>query len=106
MIALDVCFKDRICGKLVKHSEDSYTFVYDEKYLSSAGARPISVNLPLRAEPFTSPALFPFFDNLISEGWLLEAQSSLLKIDSRDRFRLIEACGMECMGAVSLRRAE
>jgi len=34
-------------------------------------AQPVSLTLPLQAEAFVSPVLFPFFDGLIPEGWLL-----------------------------------
>jgi serine/threonine-protein kinase HipA len=103
MINLRVYFKDQFCGVLTQHSRSSYSFAYDSAYLGSVGSRPISVNLPLRPEPFLSERLFPFFDSLISEGWLLDVQTAALKLDKSDRFALIQKCGLECMGAVSLR---
>ena len=106
MIELEVYFKDKLCGWLARISEREYSFVYEPKYLVLPEARQISVNLPLRPEPYVSETLHPFFDNLISEGWLLEAQIAALKIDKNDRFALIANCGIECMGAVSLRGAK
>jgi len=103
MTTLAVYFKDQQCGTLSEEKDKTYLFTYSPEYLATPGARPISVNLPLQTEPYYSASLFPFFDNLISEGWLLEAQTTIHKIDRRNRFALIQKCGIECMGAVSLR---
>lgn len=100
---LKVFFKDQLAGILTKHSEFSYSFLYLENYLNLKEARPISVNLPLQKEKFESRELFPFFDSLLVDGWLLAEQSAGLKVDSRDRFSLISHSGLECIGAVSLR---
>jgi len=100
---LRVFYKNDLAGVLTRHSENSFSFFYLESYLSLEGARPISVNLPLQAEKFKSSELFPFFDNLLVDGWLLSEQSTGLKIDPRDRFALISHSGLECIGAVSLR---
>jgi HipA-like protein len=35
-------------------------------------ARPVSLTLPIREAPYLSRVLFPFFDGLIPEGWLLD----------------------------------
>lgn len=102
---LQVFFKNNLAGILTKHSESFYSFYYLESYLSLREARQISVNLPLQVEKFESNQLFPFFDNLLVDGWLLAEQSAGLKIDVRDRFLLISYSGLECIGAVSLRGA-
>ncbi|MCW3081692.1 HipA N-terminal domain-containing protein [Segetibacter sp.] len=33
---------------------------------------PVSLTLPLKDQPYTSNVMFPFFDGLIPEGWLLD----------------------------------
>lgn len=103
---LQVYFDNTLAGtleKIRKDEQDQYVFRYVEDYLEKRGARPVSVNLPLTSEPFRSSVLFPFFDNLLAEGWLLDVQASTHKIDRHDKFALISVCGLECMGAVSLR---
>ena len=66
-----VLFFNTVVGE-IKESEEGYSFRYFEDYLSDINAKPISVTLPLRAEPFKSKMLHPFFDGLIPEGWTLD----------------------------------
>ena len=63
--------KDALAGILTE-GDGEYSFCYDGTYLAQEDALPISLSLPLQAEPFVSRVLFPFFDGLIPEGWLLD----------------------------------
>jgi hypothetical protein len=45
----------------------------------------VNLTLPLKAEPFNSNILFPFFDGLIPEGWLLDIAERNWKLNARDR---------------------
>ena len=77
-------------------------FTYDQPYLE-AGHPAIAFTLPRQAEPhLCEVGLHPFFDNLVAEGWLRNAQARALKIDPNDRFALILAFGRDCAGAVSV----
>jgi serine/threonine-protein kinase HipA len=87
-------------------TEEGYVFAYDEAYLHSADPRAVSVTLPLSATPFQSNVLFPFFDGLIPEGWLLDVAEQNWKLDRRDRMGLLLACCKDCIGAVSIVEAE
>ena len=92
---------DRLAGRLTE-DENGFTFEYDKVYLASAGAEAVSLTLPLRAEPFHDTVLFPFFDGLIPEGWLLDIAERSWKINQRDRMSLLLACCKDCIGAVSV----
>jgi serine/threonine-protein kinase HipA len=46
--------------------------------------------------------MFPFFDGLIPEGWLLDVAEKSWKLNSRDRMGLLLACCKDCIGAVSV----
>ncbi|MFA9201519.1 MAG: HipA N-terminal domain-containing protein, partial [Cypionkella sp.] len=74
----------------------------DEKYLSLSESKSISLTLPKREEPYRSNVLFPFFDGLIPEGWLLDIAIDYWKINGRDRFGLLLACCKNTIGAVSI----
>jgi serine/threonine-protein kinase HipA len=103
---LEVYFDKILAGFLERTQEKgryTYIFSYVLDYLNRGDARPLSVNLPLRLEPYRSTEIFPFFDNLLAEGWLLDVQAVAHKIDKNDKFALISVCGLDCMGAVSLR---
>ncbi|MBL7791975.1 MAG: HipA N-terminal domain-containing protein [Saprospiraceae bacterium] len=82
--------------------EHGYRFVYDKAFLALPDARPVSLTLPLQEAPYTSNVLFPFFDGLIPEGWLLAIAEKNWKLNSRDRMGLLLACCKDCIGAVSV----
>ena len=66
----------------------------------------VSLTLPLQENSFHSSVLFPFFDGLIPEGWLLDIAEKNWKLDSRDRMGLLLTCCRDCIGAVSIIPAE
>lgn len=92
---------DRLAGVLTE-DENGYHFQYDNYYLQSAGAEAISLTMPLTDEPYRSMVLFPFFDGLIPEGWLLDIAEKSWKINRRDRMSLLMTCCKDCIGAISV----
>lgn len=89
------------CGILTE-DETGYTFCYDASYLSGKDAEPLGIAFPLQEEPFKSNILFPFFDGLIPEGWLLAVAERNWKIRRNDRMGLLLTCCKDCIGAVSV----
>lgn len=87
---------------LLTEDETGFTFRYDEAYLHAPGARAVSLTLPLTDTPYRDTVLFPFFDGLIPEGWLLDIAERSWKINARDRMSLLLACCKDCIGAVSI----
>ena len=96
-----VFVRDDLAG-LLRETDEGYVFLYDTAYLTK-DLPAISLTLPRQAEPYISPTLFPFFDGLIPEGWLLNLVSKNWKLDPRDRFGLLLAACRDCIGAVSIR---
>lgn len=86
----------------ISETEAGYLFAYDEEYLSSPSAEPVSLTLPLRKEPYESKVLFAFFDGLIPEGWLLNIAERNWKIRRHDRMALLLTCCRDCIGNVSV----
>ena len=84
----------------IEETEDGYLFQYDSRYLQSANPAAASLTLPLREAPYQAKILFPFFDGLIPEGWLLDVVSSNWKIDRNDRFGLLLIACKDAVGAV------
>lgn len=91
-----------IAAGTIREDEDGFTFQYDLDYLQRDDAQPVSLTLPLREEPYVSQVIFPFFDGLIPEGWLLDVATKSWKINERDRMGLLLACCNDCIGAVSI----
>ncbi len=96
-----VYMHNRFAGVLTE-DETGFTFVYDNDYLQSADAEAISLTMPLTADCCRNTVLFPFFDGLIPEGWLLGIAEKSWKINQRDRMSLLLACCKDCIGAVSV----
>jgi len=96
-----VYMHDKLAGELTE-TDEGYSFLYDEDYLQSDKAEAVSLTLPLSGQSYKSPLMFPFFDGLIPEGWLLEIAEKNWKLDGRDRMGLLLACCRDCIGAVSI----
>lgn len=97
-----VYYKDIFAGYLREEPGGRVTFTYDSSYIDG-GHPAIAHTLPVREQPHISNnGLHPFFDNLVSEGWLEQAQSRLLGRREVTRFELLLAFGFDCAGAVSI----
>jgi len=97
-----VYYKDIFAGTLREEPGGRVTFTYDSTYIDG-GHPAIAHTLPVREQPHISNnGLHPFFDNLVSEGWLEQAQSRLLGRREVTRFELLLAFGFDCAGAVSI----
>ncbi len=92
---------DQLAG-LLWLDEEGYHFVYETSYASQTATPPVSLTLPVRVAPYTSNVLFPFFDGLIPEGWLLMVAEKNWKLNPKDRMGLLLACCRDCIGNVSI----
>ncbi len=92
---------DEFAGELWE-DEYGYHYLYDAAFLKNKHAKAISLTLPLREEKYTNNVLFPFFDGLIPEGWLLNIVEKNWKINQRDRFGILLVTGRDCIGTISV----
>lgn len=98
----NIYYKDMPAGILTEN-DNGYEFRYLPEYLASENARPVSLTLPLQDRPYRSNVLFPFFDGLIPEGWLLDVALRNTNISILDRMSLLLLCCSDCIGAVSVK---
>jgi serine/threonine-protein kinase HipA len=89
-------------GVLTETDDGEYVFEYDERYIKNYPGQFITFNMPVSPWPYKSKRLFPFFDGLIPEGWLLNIASESWKIKKNDRMGLLLACCKNAIGAVSV----
>jgi serine/threonine-protein kinase HipA len=99
-------YYDGVPAGILRRKADGFAFTYDSDYLHRPDALPVSQTLPLRSEPYESTSLFPFFDGLLPEGWLLDLTTTALKIDADDRFGLLLGTGGDTVGAVTVHPIE
>ncbi len=78
------------------------TFQYDVAWVNRRDSVPVSLTMPVRAEPYITEGLHPYFENLLPEGWLLEIATKKLKIGKDDAFGLLLATCADCIGAVEI----
>jgi serine/threonine-protein kinase HipA len=93
---------DLFAGELRQEPGGRCVFTYDPAYLQAKHPA-VAFTLPLQAAPhICEQGLHPFFDNLVAEGWLRDAQARALKVVPNNRFALLLAFGRDCAGAVSV----
>ena len=95
-----VLYQDQRAGTLIEN-EEGYHFQYEPEYFVKKGD-PISLTLPLQQEPYHSSVLFPFFDGLIPEGWILDIVEKNWKVNHKDRMGILLVACRDCIGAVSI----
>jgi serine/threonine-protein kinase HipA len=96
-----VYMKDMLAGKL-EEVATGYAFTYANQYLLGENVQAVSSTLPLRSKTYESNVLFPFFDGLIPEGWLLDIAEKNWKLNEKDRMGLLLTFCKNCIGAVSV----
>ena len=97
-----VFYKDHLAGLISETNEGDYVFLYDAQYVKDQPNDFITFTMPVRDEPYLEKRLFPFFEGLIPEGWLLDIASENWRINKNDRMGLLLACCKNCIGAVSV----
>jgi serine/threonine-protein kinase HipA len=96
-----VYMKENLAGVL-EEVATGYSFAYNNEYLQSETTQAVSNTLPLQKKTFESNVLFPFFDGLIPEGWLLDIAERNWKLNEKDRMGLLLTVCKNCIGAVSI----
>ena len=84
-------------GQLAETAGGGWSFSYAPAY---AGP-PVSLTLPLRAEPYEFADFPPFLEGLLPEGPQLEAILRKHKIDRRDCFQQLMIVGQDLVGSLS-----
>ena len=97
-----IYYKEFLAGTLTETDEGEYLFQYEEKYIQEHPRESITLTMPVSDKVYVDKRLFPFFEGLIPEGWLLDIASKNWKINPNDRMGLLLACCQNCIGAVSV----
>lgn len=100
--ALDVYFAETLCGRLEQDDAGALSFAYAQSYLDLRQSPPISVSMPLRAEPWPDRQVRPFFSGLLPDEGARQRLASALGVSAGNAFGLLEIIGGECAGALSL----
>jgi serine/threonine-protein kinase HipA len=98
----NILYNNILAGILTETNDGLYTFQYNENYIDLYSDSFITFTMPVNHTLYKENRLFPFFEGLIPEGWLLEIASENWKINPNDRMGLLLACCQNCIGAVSV----
>ncbi|WP_304234826.1 HipA N-terminal domain-containing protein, partial [Jiulongibacter sediminis] len=86
-----VKYNNTKAGLITEDDNGEYLFEYDTQYVKNCPGQFITFNMPVNSRPYRSKRLFPFFDGLIPEGWLLNIAAESWKINKNDRMGLLLA---------------
>lgn len=79
----NIYYQDIYAGLLVETNDGEYEFTYDKEYVKNFPDRFLTFTMPVSQKTYRSNRLFPFFEGLIPEGWLLEIASKSWKINQQ-----------------------
>jgi len=99
---LDVYLSTDRVGKLHLDDERRFVFEYHPDWVADHDSQPLSLSLPVSAEPYRDALAQPFFANLLPEAEIRHLIAKSLGLSEQNDFALLEAIGGECAGAVSL----
>ncbi len=99
---LSVYLHDSLAGHLWLDDTHRFSFQYAPGYLKNSDAVSLSLSLPLKEEPYVNDTARPFFSNLLPEGEIRSLIAKIKQISEQNDFKLLEAIGGECAGAVSI----
>jgi serine/threonine-protein kinase HipA len=102
MKILMVYLNNALVGRLAERNDGECTFVYDQSWLETKDAIPLSKSLPLRIELFKKSKTRPFFAGILPEEGPRKRIAGILGINEINDFAMLERIGGECAGAVSL----
>lgn len=97
-----VFYKDVFTGIITETNEGEFLFEYDKDYINQYPNQPLTFSMPVSDKVYRDNRLFPFFEGLIPEGWLLDIATKSWKLNRNDRMGLLLACCKNCIGAVSV----
>jgi len=104
---LNVLMNGILIGKWVKTTQGALVFSYDEAWLNTPAARPLSLSLPLTKNAYSGDGVYNFFDNLLPDNLQIRARiQTKFRIPTNHPFDLLAAIGRDCVGAIQLIEGE
>jgi serine/threonine-protein kinase HipA len=84
-----ILYKDLEAGILIQQDDGTFTFRYNDSWISDSKKPGISLSLPKNNQEYQSKHLFPFFYNMLPEGSNKQVVCKLNRIDPDDSFGLL-----------------
>ncbi|QQR81947.1 MAG: type II toxin-antitoxin system HipA family toxin [Deltaproteobacteria bacterium] len=100
--SLSVYYHQILVGRLFLRNSGRMAFQYDSRWMDCSEGFPISLSLPFQDSPFDERRSRSFFSNLLPEGEVRRSIAARFSISPENDFKLLEAIGGDCAGALSL----
>ncbi|AXY44009.1 type II toxin-antitoxin system HipA family toxin [Halomonas sp. JS92-SW72] len=90
-------------GVLTLARSGAMTFRYLPEWFNRAGARAISLSMPLTLSEYRGEVVYNFFDNLLPDSEDIRARMQVrFQLATRHPFDLLASIGRDCIGAIQL----
>jgi serine/threonine-protein kinase HipA len=99
--SVPIWFDDLAVGQVDVAADGSLSLRYEDRWLQTAGAFPLSVTMPLRADPYPSDVISPWLANLLPEEEQLQVLTRSLGLDQADVLAVLAEIGGDTAGALS-----
>lgn len=99
--SVPVWFDGLAVGQVDVAADGSLSLRYAERWLQTTGAFPLSVSMPLRADPYPSDVISPWLANLLPEEEQLQVLTRSLGLDKADVLAVLSEIGGDTAGALS-----
>ena len=84
-----ILYKNLEAGVLTQYDNGTFSFRYNDEWMSDATKPAISLTLPKMRQEYHSEFLFPFFYNMLPEGSNKQIVCKLNRLDCDDYFSLL-----------------
>lgn len=101
-----VYIDELVCGYIVQNDDNYFIFEYTDEWINDEKSKSVSLTLPKTKKRYESNILFPFFDGLIPEGYLLEVAIKKFNIHPNDRMALLLKTCANPIGNVSVKEID
>lgn len=99
-----ILYKKQEAGNLTQLDDGSFTFRYKDIWFQSNDYPAISLTLPKSKQQYHSTYLFPFFYNMLPEGYNKQNICHELRIDTKDDFGLLlTTAKYDTIGAIQVK---
>lgn len=100
---LNVLMNGILVGQLEKTARGGLTYFYNQEWLNTKGARPISLSLPLVNKEFVGDEVYNFFDNLLPDNpQIRDRLQTKFNVATNQPFDLLASVGKDCPGAIQI----
>ncbi len=99
--SVPIWFDDLAVGQVDVAADGSLSLRYVDRWLQTTGAFPLSVTMPLRADPYPSDIISPWLANLLPEEEQLQVLTRSLGLYQADVLAVLSEIGGDTAGALS-----